>query len=200
MRAAPPLCALVCAAAAYGVLPPFAGAQEPNLGYPRAVGTDLIGIINDLLIAAALLALFFFFWGMALFILRADEPDERQKGRQKMVWGVIALFVLVSVWGFVAILRQIFGTTSNANLSAPRFRAMPGVGDGGVSPESGGGTQRVGGAARGGGVSSGRGGASGGTGGGGGGTPSRGGTGGFEGSVPDINTLPSGGNLPSIGL
>jgi hypothetical protein len=54
------------------------------------------------------LALVYFFWGMAQFILHAGEPKTHEEGKSKMIWGIIALFVMVSIYG---ILNWISSTT-----------------------------------------------------------------------------------------
>jgi hypothetical protein len=55
------------------------------------------------------LALVVFVWGMVLFIARSGDEKAIAQGKQQMIWGVIGLFVLVSIWGFIAILRTLFG-------------------------------------------------------------------------------------------
>lgn len=54
------------------------------------------------------LALLYFLWGVAQFIFKADNQASREEGRQKMVWGVVALFVMISVWGIVYLLGLTF--------------------------------------------------------------------------------------------
>jgi hypothetical protein len=54
------------------------------------------------------LALLFFFWGVAKFILNADNDEKRTEGKKVMIWGIIALFVMVSVWGLINILANTF--------------------------------------------------------------------------------------------
>lgn len=54
------------------------------------------------------LALIFFFWGMGQFILHdAGNDKTREDGKKKMLWGIIALFVFISIRG---ILSWISGT------------------------------------------------------------------------------------------
>lgn len=72
------------------------------------VGLLLNGILNPLIVIIITLALIYFLWGMANFILRADDEQARAKGKQIMIWGIIALFVMVSVWALVAILENTF--------------------------------------------------------------------------------------------
>ena len=68
---------------------------------------DIGEIINSLKYVVFALAFVFFFWGMAQFILHSGDEKTRGEGKQKMLWGVIALFVMVSIIG---ILRWIGGT------------------------------------------------------------------------------------------
>ena len=73
---------------------------------------DMLGIVRDLintlLPVVIALALLYFFWGLAKFILAAGDEAARSEARSIMIWGVIALFVMVSVWGLVNVLVQTF--------------------------------------------------------------------------------------------
>lgn len=65
-------------------------------------------IINTLIGIAVACAVLAFFWGLAQYILHADDADERKESRQFMIWGIVALFVMTSVWGLVAFLDDAF--------------------------------------------------------------------------------------------
>ena len=54
------------------------------------------------------LALLYFFWGLAKFILRADDEVERAKGKQIMIWGILALFVILTIFGIITVLQNTF--------------------------------------------------------------------------------------------
>lgn len=55
------------------------------------------------------LAVVLFIWGaVKFFIINADEEAKRQQGKQFMIWGIIALTVMISVWGLVSILKVTF--------------------------------------------------------------------------------------------
>jgi hypothetical protein len=59
------------------------------------------------------LAMVSFIWGVVnFFILNADEEAKRAQGKQFMLWGIIALAVMISVWGLVNILGATFGVKS----------------------------------------------------------------------------------------
>ena len=50
-----------------------------------------------------------FIWGVVqFFILGADEEAKRTQGKQFIIWGVVALTVMLSVWGLVSILGNTF--------------------------------------------------------------------------------------------
>lgn len=59
------------------------------------------------------LAIAMFVWGVVQYVINAQEEAKRQKGRDFMIWGIIALAVMVSVWGLVGILRNTFGIQAN---------------------------------------------------------------------------------------
>ena len=56
-----------------------------------------------------------FGWGVAQFILNAQEEAKREKGKQFMIWGIVAITVMFSIWGLV----KILGTTFNLHNAAP---------------------------------------------------------------------------------
>jgi len=76
--------------------------------FPDFVDLLLYRILNPLVGVFIALALIYFIWGLANFILHADDEQARSKGKQIMVWGVIALFVMISIWGIVLILKNTF--------------------------------------------------------------------------------------------
>ncbi len=86
---------------------------------------DLRFIINTLTIVVAGVALLVFFWGLAMFIFKVGGDETAVKeGKTLMIWGIIALFVMVSIWGIirfaqVELFRGIDFTTSPV---IPSFR------------------------------------------------------------------------------
>jgi hypothetical protein len=77
------------------------------------------GLINAATPIVVALALLYFFWGLATYILSAGNDEKKSEGRNIMIWGVIALFVMVSVWGLVAIIAQLFGITPGGTIGIP---------------------------------------------------------------------------------
>ena len=67
-------------------------------------------IINPLIPVLIGIGLIVFFWGIIQFVLNADSEEKRSTGKQHMMWGVIGLFIMVSVWGIIYLLQDFFGT------------------------------------------------------------------------------------------
>ncbi len=69
----------------------------------------ILDILDLLVLIILALALVFFLWGVAKFILNAGDPSAQSEGKQIMFWGLIALFVMVSVWGLLAFIQNTIG-------------------------------------------------------------------------------------------
>ena len=50
-----------------------------------------------------------FVWGVARFIKSAGNETEVKQSKQFLIWGIVGLFVLVSIWGIIVFLRKEFG-------------------------------------------------------------------------------------------
>ena len=53
------------------------------------------------------LAVVWFVWNVFRYMIAGGE-DEKTKAKKEMIWGIVALFVMVSVWGLVGILQATF--------------------------------------------------------------------------------------------
>lgn len=67
---------------------------------------DLLGGVMGVLYMVAFAA---FFWGIALFILNTNDDKKRGEGKTWMLWSVIALFVMITIWGLVGLLVNTVG-------------------------------------------------------------------------------------------
>lgn len=59
------------------------------------------------------LAVFVIIFGVFKFILNAANEEERKAARSYIFWGVIGVFVMISIWGLVNILYDTFWLTNN---------------------------------------------------------------------------------------
>ena len=66
--------------------------------------------LNPIIYLLISLSVMYFFWGLTLFILNADEEGKRVEGRNHMMWGIIGLFIIFSVWGIINIISGTIDT------------------------------------------------------------------------------------------
>lgn len=108
---------LIVAGASF-LLPAVVLAQA-NLNYVSGtlnVIQNLIRIATPIVIGLALL---FFLYGLMTFILAAGNEEAKDRGKRIMIWGIVALFIMVSVWGIVNLLNQNLGVNQGVVPTVP---------------------------------------------------------------------------------
>jgi hypothetical protein len=67
--------------------------------------TDLvqifIGLIRLLIPLVVALTLLSFFWGLTKFIGNAGDSKSHEEGKNLMIWGLVGLFVMLSLFGIL---------------------------------------------------------------------------------------------------
>jgi hypothetical protein len=73
--------------------------------------TGIIGAINTLVIPVVIaLAFVAFVWGVVnYFFINGEDEGSREEGKQFILYGVLGLAVLLSVWGLVNMLLSTLG-------------------------------------------------------------------------------------------
>ncbi len=73
--------------------------------------SSLAGIIDRLIPLIVGIALLLFLVGVLKYVTAGGDEEARAAARGMIIFGIIALFVMTAVWGFVNILRSsIFGS------------------------------------------------------------------------------------------
>jgi hypothetical protein len=81
---------------------------------------NAIGNIVDLLIPIAFaVALLFFFWGLAKFILASGNEEAKAQGKNIMIWGILALFVMAAIWGIINFIGTALGIDRTQQINVP---------------------------------------------------------------------------------
>ncbi len=75
-----------------------------------------IAIVNPLLFLLFTMALAYFVYGIMVFLIRADDESARTSGRSAMLWGVIGMVIMASVF---FILRVTLNTVGVQNTQLP---------------------------------------------------------------------------------
>lgn len=108
---------------------------------------NILGTLNALfngvmwlLIVVAIVA---FFWGLVTYLFKLGSKEGAKGGVKMMVWSVIALFVMVSIWGILRLLQQTFQVESGSAIIPGAIQGgyiggVPGSGAQGVVNVSGG--------------------------------------------------------------
>ncbi|MDQ5901685.1 MAG: hypothetical protein QG580_400 [Patescibacteria group bacterium] len=109
-------------------MPVFVFAQAPNVNInynaqstSNNVCDNDIGSISELFDLAICilqrsvwpllisLSVIVFIIGVIKYIKNGDDSKAREEGRNFMIYGIIGLFVMISVWGLVGVLQGTFG-------------------------------------------------------------------------------------------
>ena len=94
----------------------------PLITYAQLVNTYslifTIGkIVSRLSLVVAGMALLVFFWGLVKFIFRVGGDEKAvSEGKNLIVWGLIAIFAMVSVWGIIEFVSKDIGFTHTFGL------------------------------------------------------------------------------------
>lgn len=80
---------------------------------------DVIFILNLIVPLIIGIALLGFFWGIFLYAFKTDDETARGNAKEIMWWGIIALFVMISVFGILQILLNTFSLDSSGVIFFP---------------------------------------------------------------------------------
>ena len=101
--------------------PVFAFAPLGNVeGILESIG-NLVELALPIVVGLGLLA---FFWGLVKFIFASGDETAKDQGKRIMLWGVIALFVMVAVWGLVEFIGDSLDIDTDADITVP---TVPGI-------------------------------------------------------------------------
>ncbi len=100
-------------------LPLFAGAQYGTLAPIQQFIVSIANIIALLIPISIGVAMLVFFYGLIKYIHNAEKGI----GQKIMANGIIALFVMVSIWGIIRLIQSALlnGTNQPNTVNAPHF-------------------------------------------------------------------------------
>lgn len=91
---------------------------------------DLTGILckigellNSLVPILVALGVVYFVYGVVTYVI-GDDEEAKQKGRDRIVYGIIGLAVIVCVWGLVRVVLRTFTIGDN---NAPSVKQLNGL-------------------------------------------------------------------------
>jgi hypothetical protein len=110
------------------VAPSIAFAQTAPITDVNGLSSKLLGIGNTVTYILVALGVLFIVWNVVIYLIKGSAEDEkRTKAGMNILWGIVGLFVIVSIWGLVNILTNTFKTTPT-NQPIPNFSNNTGTG------------------------------------------------------------------------
>ncbi|MBI3888809.1 hypothetical protein HY311_03390 [Candidatus Nomurabacteria bacterium] len=93
----------------------YAGQNATLFGLLCRIGVFLNAVV-PVLIA---LGVVYFVWGVITFVVANDE-EAKTRGRDRIIYGIIGLAVIIGMWGLVNVLKNTFFNVGNsANITLP---------------------------------------------------------------------------------
>ncbi len=79
---------------------------------------SLLGYVTCMITSSVIplivvLSITVFLWGVTVFLMNTSDTKKRDEGKKFMIWGIVALFVIVSYWGIVRLFSDTLGFTNN---------------------------------------------------------------------------------------
>ena len=65
-------------------------------------------IINPAILLIFTAGFFLFVWGLVQFLLNLDQGGENEDGKKHILWGIVGMFIMASVYGILALLDNTF--------------------------------------------------------------------------------------------
>jgi len=99
-----------------------ANAQTPQNFSELINNTIIRGILRPIVPFLIGLAVVVFIYGVLIIVL-SEGGEKKEDGKKFMFWGIIGIFVMVSVWGLVAIMSSTFQLNNEAQtiqMTVPR--------------------------------------------------------------------------------
>jgi len=66
-------------------------------------------IINPLIVLLFALAVAYFIYGLASYLLAPDNEEKRKTGKEHMLWGIVGMFIMVAVFGIMSLILKTTG-------------------------------------------------------------------------------------------
>jgi len=76
---------------------------------------QLMNAVIPVLIALGVL---YFVWGVVQYVIASDE-EAKAAGKDRVIYGIIGLVVIISLWGLVSVLRNTFALDNTTNIELP---------------------------------------------------------------------------------
>lgn len=104
------------------LVPLAASAQKLNLSPLESIIGAVAAVIGTLIPILVTLGLAVFLWGLVRYLWGGGSEPEINNAKVLMKWGLVILFVMVSVWGIIDFMQRALNLDKNATGKAPQIQ------------------------------------------------------------------------------
>jgi len=72
-------------------------------------------IINPLIVLLFALAVVYFIYGLTRYLLSPDNEEVRKSSKSHMLWGIVGMFIMISVFGILSIIMNTIGVENRGS-------------------------------------------------------------------------------------
>lgn len=76
-----------------------------------AVRSFIILVVNPLVQLMFAAAVVYFVYGIFAYFIKGDGDADRIQGKNHILWSTVGLFIMISVWGIIAIIQRTLGVS-----------------------------------------------------------------------------------------
>jgi hypothetical protein len=78
---------------------------------PDQILTNVVTeILNPLYQAVVGVAILYFLYGVAKYVMDLNNPEKQTYGKSHLLWGTVGLFIILSVGGILKMFQGVFDT------------------------------------------------------------------------------------------
>ena len=102
-------------------IPLITSAQSPDPAPVNQVLTNFLTLLNVVIRILITSAFVVFGWGIVKLIFSANDPKKIEQAKYIILWGIIGIFVLASMTGILAFIKNYLGIKNNTPIQPPTF-------------------------------------------------------------------------------
>ena len=91
----------------------FAQTQAGDIQTVTGFINRLQGVINVVITFLIGIGVLVIIYGILGYIMSAGNEEKRGEAKQYIIWGIIGVFIMLSIWGLINILINSFGTDNS---------------------------------------------------------------------------------------
>ncbi len=93
----------------FNFLIPVAYAATDSVVVNNLLNNIIDNIVYPLVYLTMAVSVLYFLWGIMTFVQQAGDSAKRQEGYNRILWGIIGLFIMISARGIIGIILSTMG-------------------------------------------------------------------------------------------